>query len=158
MSQPSSHTSSLPGTANDTMVKFAYPQSLVRDYRRWAVLARPKQATLGALVMVCKEDAQAFSAISAEAFAEMPQVVRDIEAALKAFRPYQKINYLMLMMVDREVHYHVLPRYDAAQDFAGTAYADPGWPALPDLTAGPLLEGADLDALVAALKAAWPAA
>jgi len=147
----------LPAAANDTMTKFAFPQSSVREYERWAVLARPKQATLGALVMVCKEDVQAFSEISAEAFAEMPRVVRDIESALKAFRPYQKINYLMLMMVDREVHSHVLPRYDAPQDFAGTTYEDPGWPALPDLTAGPLLEGDDLETLVAALKAAWPA-
>jgi len=153
MSQPATP----PGHPNDTMVNFAYPRSLVRDYAHWAVLVRPKQATLGALVMVCKEEAQAFSEISAAAFAEMPQVVRDIEAGLQAFRPYQKINYMMLMMVDREVHSHVLPRYEASQDFAGTTYADPGWPALPNLTAGPLLEGDDLDALVAALKAAWPA-
>ena len=147
----------LPANANDTMVNFAHPQSLVKDYARWAVLARPKQATLGALVMVCKEDAQAFSAISAEAFAEMPRVVRDIEAGLKAFRPYQKINYLMLMMVDREVHYHVLPRYEAAQDFEGESYEDQGWPALPELAAGPLLEGAALEKLVTALRAVWPA-
>jgi len=35
---------------HDTMLKFGYPKSLVRDYGCWVVLARPKQATLGALV------------------------------------------------------------------------------------------------------------
>jgi diadenosine tetraphosphate (Ap4A) HIT family hydrolase len=148
----------LPSTANDTMIKFGHPQSLVRDYGYWAVLLRPKQATLGALVLVCKEEVQAFSEISNEAFAELPLVVREIETGLKAFKPYQKINYLMLMMVDREVHYHVLPRYDAPQIFAGETYQDPGWPALPELTAGPLLEDAALDELVTALRAVWPTA
>jgi len=147
----------LPATANDTMINFGHPRSLIRDYGHWVVLARPKQATLGALVLACKEDAEAFSAISDGAFAELPLVVRDIEAGLAAFRPYQKINYLMLMMVDREVHYHVLPRYDAPQDFAGATYQDPGWPALPELAAGPLLEDATLGQLVAALRAVWPA-
>jgi diadenosine tetraphosphate (Ap4A) HIT family hydrolase len=145
-------------TANDTMIKFGHPQSLVRDYGYWAVLLRPKQATLGAVVLVCKEEVQAFSEISNEAFAELPLVVREIETGLKAFKPYQKINYLMLMMVDREVHYHVLPRYDAPQVFAGETYQDPGWPALPELAAGPLLEDAALDELVTALRAVWPAA
>jgi len=140
------------------MIKFGHPHSLVRDYGYWAVLLRPKQATLGALVLVCKEEVQAFSEISNEAFAELPLVVREIETGLKAFKPYQKINYLMLMMVDREVHYHVLPRYDAPQVFAGETYQDPGWPALPELTAGPLLEDAALDELVTALRAAWPTA
>ena len=141
---------------NDTLLKFLYPESLVHEYDHWVVLARPKQATLGALVLACKEKAQAFSALSDEAFAELPRAIRDVEQGLRAFRPYDKINYLMLMMVDKEVHYHVLPRYGAEQSFEGRAYSDPGWPAFPDLGAGPALEGGDLAALVAGLKAAWP--
>jgi len=143
---------------NETMTKFGYPGSLIRDYDRWVVLLRPHQATLGALVLVCKDEAEAFSDISGEAFAELQQVVSDIEAGLGAFRPYQKINYLMLMMVDRDVHFHVLPRYDAAQDFQGRAFEDAGWPAVPNLAGGMQPEPAMLDALGAAVKAAWPGA
>ncbi len=141
---------------NDTLLKFLYPESLVREYDRWVVLARPKQATLGALILACKEDAQAFSALSDQAFAELPTAIRDIEQGLQAFRPYDKINYLMLMMVDKEVHYHVLPRYGAEQSFEDRTYGDPGWPAFPDLGAGPSLSGEDLATLVSALKSAWP--
>src|SRR3546814_3602833 len=111
------------------MTKFGDPETRVRDCAHLAVLRRPQQATLGALVLACKDAAHAFSDISAEAFAELQQVTRDIEAGLSAFRPYQKINYLMLMMVDRDVHFHVLPRYAETQSFSGVAYPDGGWPA-----------------------------
>ena len=141
---------------NDTMLNFQYPQSLVKEYGNWVVLVRPKQATLGALVLACKESAQAFSAISAAAFAELPRVIGDIEKGLNAFRPYEKINYLMLMMVDKEVHYHVLPRYGAEQDFGGSSFEDPGWPALPDLASGPELSSDELAQLTAALQSVWP--
>jgi diadenosine tetraphosphate (Ap4A) HIT family hydrolase len=138
------------------MIKFGYPDSLIREYERWVVLLRPQQATLGALVLVCKEPASALSEISAEAFAEMQQAIRDIETGLSAFRPYQKMNYLMLMMVDPDVHYHVLPRYAETQSFEGAAYPDKGWPALPDLTAAVEPDAQVRAALVAAVKAAWP--
>jgi diadenosine tetraphosphate (Ap4A) HIT family hydrolase len=138
------------------MTKFGYPDSLVCDYAHWVVLLRPKQATLGALVLVCKDAATAFSGISPAAFAELHKVTGDIEAGLTAFRPYKKINYLMLMMVDPDVHFHVLPRYAETQSFEGTDYPDTGWPAVPDLGAGVQLETDSLAALATAVKAAWP--
>lgn len=141
---------------NDTMLKFQYPMSLVKEYGNWVVLLRPKQATLGALILASKEEAQAFSAISPEAFAEYPRVIGDIEQGLGTFRPYDKINYLMLMMNDKEVHCHVLPRYGAEQEFEGRAFPDPGWPALPDLSFGHELTGEELAKLAAALQSVWP--
>ena len=118
---------------NPTMEKFGYPGSLVREYRHWAVLLRPQQTTLGALVLVCKDEAEAFSKISAEAFGELPQVTAAIEATLKASFQYDKINYLMLMMVDRDVHFHVIPRYAGPRTFARVEFHDPGWPGPPEL-------------------------
>jgi len=143
---------------NATMVKFGYPDSLICDYDHWVVLLRPHQATLGALVLVCKDPVEAFGDISAEAFAELQQATQDIEAGLSTFRPYQKINYLMLMMVDRDVHFHVLPRYEQEQAFGETVYADKGWPAVPDLAGGTQLDASAQADLVAAVKAAWPGA
>jgi diadenosine tetraphosphate (Ap4A) HIT family hydrolase len=137
------------------MLKFGYPGSLVREYDFWVVMVRPHQATLGALVLACKEEAQAFSDISEAAFAELGQAISDIEAALRRFRAYDKINYLMLMMVDREVHFHVLPRYSTEREFAGQRFEDPGWPAAPDLSAGPALGEEALSALVKELQAVW---
>lgn len=117
---------------NPTIVKFGYPASLIREYQHWVVLLRPAQVTLGSLVLAAKSDAQAYSELPPQAFAEQAQIVGHIEQALRAFCAYDKINYLMLMMIDREVHFHVIPRYSEPRTFAGTEFPDHGWPGIPD--------------------------
>lgn len=139
-----------------TMTKFGFPDTLVADYEHWCVLLRPAQATLGALVLVNKDDASAFSDIPAPAFAELAVATRGIERSLSAFRAFDRINYLMLMMVDPHVHFHVLPRYDAARQIAGMTLADPGWPGPPDLGHAPAEADAGLR-VAAALRDLWPA-
>jgi diadenosine tetraphosphate (Ap4A) HIT family hydrolase len=119
---------------NPTIEKFGYPGSLVREYDYWVVLVRPAQVTLGSLVLAAKSEAQAYSGLAAEAFAEQGRVVSDIERALTEFCAYEKINYLMLMMVDREVHFHVIPRYSEPRSFDQVEFPDRGWPAIPDLS------------------------
>lgn len=118
---------------NPTIEKFGYPASLIREYDHWVVLLRPAQVTLGSLVLAAKSDAQAYSALPPEAYVEQGRVVAQIEEALQSFCAYEKINYLMLMMVDREVHFHVLPRYSGSRDFEGTDFPDHGWPGQPEL-------------------------
>ncbi|MGI9463184.1 MAG: HIT family protein [Aestuariivirgaceae bacterium] len=117
---------------------------------------RSAQATLGAMVLVCKDDATSFAGISPGAFAELGTVTADIEAASKAFRAWDKINYLMLMMVDPDVHFHVLPRYAEQQELDGVAFADPGWPGPPDLGSAVTLSAEQIKALTNGLKAVWP--
>lgn len=141
---------------NATIQKFGYPDTLVADYAHWMVLVRPAQATLGALVLVNKSDATAFSALDLQAFIELHGVIGEIERGLTAFRRYDKINYLMLMMVDREVHFHVLPRYAGEQRFDGRGFDDPGWPGAPNLKANATLSGDALARLVAAIRQDWP--
>lgn len=121
---------------NATMKKFGYPETLIKDYRHWVVLLRPQQVTLGALVLICKDDVDTFSKISREAFSELKEVTMAIEQHLEGRFAYDKINYLMLMMVDRDVHFHVLPRYAQAQQFGQCEFSDHGWPGPPDLTRG----------------------
>ncbi|TXI26718.1 MAG: HIT family protein [Nitrosomonas oligotropha] len=118
---------------NATMRKFGAPQTIIRSFQYWSVLLRPAQATLGALVLAAHEPAQAFSQLSPASFAELHSITGQIESALaKAFH-YDKINYLMLMMVDPDVHFHVIPRYAQPKPFAGMEFIDAGWPAMPNL-------------------------
>ncbi|MDP1786497.1 MAG: HIT family protein [Nitrosomonas sp.] len=115
------------------MRKFGAPQTIIRQYQYWSVMLRPAQATLGALVLAAHEPAEAFSQLSPESFAELHTITGHIESALtKAFQ-YDKINYLMLMMVDPDVHFHVIPRYAQPKPFAGMEFIDAGWPAMPNL-------------------------
>ena len=145
--------------ANATMRKFGHPDTVVADYERWTVLARPQQATLGALVLVCREPATAFSQLSPQAFAELGRVIRDVEGALAHAFAYDKINYLMLMMVDPDVHFHVIPRYGQARSFAGVEFLDRGWPRQPELAGVAEAEAVTLRQIRDAVKQHWaPAA
>ena len=119
---------------NVTMKKFGYPDTLVKEYQHWALLLRPQQATLGALVLVCKDPAVAFSQISTAACTELKEITTAVETSLKKKFSYDKINYLMLMMVDPDVHFHVLPRYAGPRTFNGQDFFDFGWPGPPDLS------------------------
>ncbi|MCJ2187123.1 HIT family protein [Novosphingobium beihaiensis] len=137
---------------NATMEKFGYPATLVAEFEHWVVLARPAQPSLGALVLAAKSDATAFSDLPGEAHGELKQVTTAIEQALHRAVDYAKLNYLMLMMVDPHVHFHVVPRYEGAREWQGREFVDAGWPKVPDLGQAVALEGEDLAALVAWLK------
>ncbi|QNM83264.1 HIT family protein [Sphingomonas sabuli] len=127
--------------ANATMEKFGYPDTLIAELEHWAVLLRPAQVTLGSLILAAKSDVIAYGDLPAEAFAEQGEAVRRIEAALRSFCQYERINYLMLMMVDPNVHFHVIPRYEAARQWKTLTFADTGWPGPPSLKDAIALDG-----------------
>lgn len=141
---------------NPTALKFGYPRNLVAETDRWLVLVRPQQPTFGSLVLVCKEPAQAFSELSAQAFAELQQMVNGIERLLSGVVNYARINYLMLMMVDRDVHFHVIPRYEGVREHAGQTFADAGWPGPPALGDAVTLDPTVAAALAEFLSGQWP--
>ena len=116
---------------NPTIEKFGYPATLLREFEHWLVLLRPAQVTLGSLVLVAKGDATAYHQIQRDAFAEQAEAVAAIERALAAFTAYERINYLMLMMVDPNVHFHVMPRSSSAREWNGIEFPDAGWPGPP---------------------------
>ena len=82
--------------------------------------------TLGSLILAAKLDVDAFSALPSDAFAELASITAEIETTLQSFSEYEKINYLMLMMVDREPHFHVVPRYKGQRKHNGVTFEDHG--------------------------------
>ena len=75
-----------------------------------------------------------------------------IEQALASFCSYEKLNYLMLMIVDPNVHFHVIPRYAGTREWNGLTFADEGRPGPPQLQAARKLEAEQIAALRDALK------
>ena len=140
---------------NPTIAKFGHPATLVRDYDHWVVLLRPAQVTAGSLILAAKSDATAYGELSQAAFIEQGRVVAEIEAVLRRAVAYERINYLMLMMVDPNVHFHVLPRYSGSRSFAGLDIADVGWPGPPDLKSAIPLDRSGIARGVEALTSGW---
>ena len=143
-------------TINATIEKFGYPATLVREFEHWLVLVRPAQVTLGSLILAAKGDATAYRQLPRDAFVEQSAAVAAIETGLAAFCRYERINYLMLMMVDPHVHFHVIPRYEGERSGCGLTVTDAGWPKAPVLGDAVELAPAQIDAMSDWLKGLWP--
>jgi len=119
---------------NETMRKFGAPDTIIYQYQHWSILLRPVQLTLGSIVLVAHDPASAFSELSQDSFTELHKITVQLESTLGRAFKYDKLNYLMLMMVDPDVHFHVIPRYAKPKQFGGIEFTDPGWPGAPDLS------------------------
>ncbi len=121
---------------NATIEKFGYPATLIREYDHWVLMLRPAQVTAGSVILAAKGGASAYGDLPDAAFVEQGRIVGELESRLKNVIEYEKINYLMLMMVDRHVHFHIFPRYGGRRSLAGISFEDSGWPGPPDLKSG----------------------
>ena len=119
---------------NKTLKKFGYPETLLKEFDNWYLLLRPEQVTLGSLILITKNNEYSLSSISDSGFNEFSKVIKIIENVLDDTFAFKKINYLMYMMVDPEVHYHIIPRYSEQKYFKDTLFEDKGWPGLPALS------------------------
>ena len=135
-----------------TLEKFGFPASLVKTYQHWHLLLRPAQPTLGSLILICKENVHQYSDISGAAAVEQALVVSHLETVLRKRFNYSKINYLMLMMVDPAVHFHVIPRYEHPVSFCDNDYPDSGWPGPPNLSGDLALDPACQQELLTTLN------
>ena len=143
---------------NSTLSKFGYPASLIRDYKHWTVLIRPRQVTLGCVIVAEKSDAMALGQLSSDALIELGVVTRELEMTLRELFQYEKINFVALMMVDPNVHFHVLPRYSSPRSFCGMEYRDTGWPKHPDMQFAHDLSPEMLESLRLHLASEWRSA
>jgi len=141
---------------NATIRKFQYPDSLVHEYENWVVLLRPEQVTAGSLILACKGDITRMSEVSTAAYAELSSVIVDVERVLQTLLAYDKINYLLLMMVDNHVHFHILPRFSSPRDWCGVTFVDASWPGPPSVSEVVGVTPQQCLRMLAQLKGNWP--
>jgi diadenosine tetraphosphate (Ap4A) HIT family hydrolase len=101
------------------------------DYWIWSL--RPHQATLGSGILSLKRQCGTFSELKQEEHCDLNRMIKVIEKSLSELFNYDVINYLMLMMFDKQVHFHVIPRYAKEVDFFGDKWRDESWPGIPSL-------------------------
>ena len=142
--------------ANQTMLRFGYPDTVVGETEYWVALLRQRQNTAGCLVLICKEEETGLGKISSEAGAELPAMAAKIEAAVGAAFSPEKFNYLCFMMNDPQVHFHVIPRYPQSVKIGGVEIPDTRWPNPPDT--GPIddLTEDQMATIQNILKDNWP--
>jgi|SRR5690554_3207533 len=118
---------------NEFNLKFDLPKLIIYESKYWIWSLRPEQPTLGSSVISLKRKCSYMRELTLDEHKDYGKIVKVVEASLKKLFNYSKINYLMLMMVDNQVHYHVIPRYDKEISFDNMLWYDYGWPNLPEL-------------------------
>lgn len=112
------------------------------DYWNWSL--RPHQVTLGAGILLLKRECSTLAELSQDEFSDLNNIIKVIEPTLKNTLNYDIMNYLMLMMVDKQVHYHVIPRYANQIVLFNEIWKDNAWPGVPNLAG----EALDINKLV----------
>lgn len=113
--------------------KFKVKEYKIHETEHWIWSLRPHQATLGAGILSLKRECAAFAELEQKEFADLKNIINVIEPTLKRSFKYDVINYLMLMMLDKHVHYHIFPRYKRPVELLGEVWKDESWPAVPQL-------------------------
>ncbi|WP_421381806.1 HIT family protein [Bacillus salacetis] len=114
--------------------KFNIEELKIYETKHWIWSLRPNQATLGSGVLSLKRECATFGELKPEEYSDLNNIVKVIENTLKNSFDYDIINYLMLMMVDKHVHYHIIPRYRRQINLFNFLWLDKGWPGLPNLS------------------------
>ena len=107
--------------------------------------------TLGSCVLIARRHTESLAGLGPAELAAFGAAVDVAESRLRAAFSFDKINYLLLMMVDRHLHFHILPRYASVRRFAGMEWLDAAWPKAPVLDSA-VPAGAALEMIVAALR------
>jgi diadenosine tetraphosphate (Ap4A) HIT family hydrolase len=116
--------------------KFRLADLTILRMEHWTWSVRPVHSTLGSSILSLNRFCARFGDITTEEASEIGSAAREIERRLGGtFKP-EKINYLMLMMVDAHLHFHVIPRYSSPREFGDVRWVDAGWPAFPSLGDG----------------------
>jgi len=79
------------------------------DYWKWSV--RPLQCTIGAGILSLKRPVEHMVELTTDEGTDFVKMVQKIEKTLLSAFAMDKMNYIMLMMVDLHIHFHVVPRY-----------------------------------------------
>src|SRR3546814_18216809 len=84
---------------------------------------------------------------SSDLFTELKRATAHINTALSKAVSHAKLNYLMLMMVDPHVHFHVFPRYEGERSARAMTFADASWHGPPELSKARKLSGDQIEGL-----------
>lgn len=113
---------------------FAVEELLIAATEHWTWSVRPEQITLGTGVLALKRHCPTFGQMAPAEGHDLASAVAIVEANLRvAFEP-DRINYVMLMMRDHHVHFHVVPRYAGPRQFVDRLWLDEAWPTAPSLS------------------------
>jgi diadenosine tetraphosphate (Ap4A) HIT family hydrolase len=120
-------------SAEALIEKFSISANVIHEDEYWTVSLRPRQPTIGSLIVSLKRDCTSLGELTTNEAISLGVTFRVVNATLTESFSANKINYLCLMMMDPQVHFHVIPRYADVIRIGGGDFADKFWPGPPDI-------------------------
>jgi diadenosine tetraphosphate (Ap4A) HIT family hydrolase len=118
----------------DFKLKFRVDEFTIYKNNSWTWSLRPAQPTLGSGILSLNRYALHLSEVTDNEMKDLGSMIFVIEKTMKKTFDYDIMNYLMLMMVDHHVHYHVIPRYKQSKFFGDLSWIDNAWPGVPAIS------------------------
>jgi len=138
---------------DEILKKFVIEDNFIFEYSGWTVLYRETQVTLGSLVLIYSEkDATSLGEISPSAFSHLPYLINTLEKFFIMNFEAEKFNYLALMMIDPQPHFHFFPRYSKKRLYKDKTYQDSSWPGPISLSVSCSVDHESKKALISSLK------
>jgi diadenosine tetraphosphate (Ap4A) HIT family hydrolase len=94
----------------------------------WIVVVNRNQNLLGKTMIVLRRGLERVADLTSDEWLDLQAQLIEVTRRLDtAFAP-DHYNYAFLQNVDPQVHLHVIPRYAAPRELAGTRFEDPDYP------------------------------
>lgn len=114
------------------IAKFSPEASRVGESALWIAVLRPKQITVGSLVLLPKRPIEDFGQVKEDEATDLFRAIAGCQALLRSTFAPDRFNLIAAMMKDPFVHFHLIPRYSTPRTVDQVTVIDEDWPALVD--------------------------
>jgi diadenosine tetraphosphate (Ap4A) HIT family hydrolase len=97
----------------------------IAESTNWALLLNTDQSLLGRCYLLLKRPETDALALTPQELGELWQMAAKARQALTDAWEPDHFNYAFLMNLDKQVHFHVIPRYRHKREFVGGTFVDP---------------------------------
>jgi diadenosine tetraphosphate (Ap4A) HIT family hydrolase len=104
---------------------FVRAETVVEDGPTWTIAVNINQNLLGKTVVVLNRPCQSVTDLTLAEWTDLYTQIKRIRVALDLLFEPDLCNYAFLMNVDRQVHLHVIPRYESVRQWSGQQFEDP---------------------------------
>lgn len=128
--------------------------TVIAEDAYWTMRVNDNQATLGRVFFALKRPETDALNLTADEHAALWRFLTDAKSALTTLFAPDHFNYMALMNLTPQVHWHIFPRYQLPREFAGQTFTDGEWGGHYNPARTVTLDDATQGALVAALLSA----
>ncbi|GAB4462741.1 MAG: HIT family protein [Armatimonadaceae bacterium] len=125
---------------------------LIAEGNYWALVLNKDQSLLGRSFLLLKRPETDPLALTEDESRELWLFSRKVREVLdRAWEP-DHFNYAFLMNIDKQVHFHIIPRYQRKREFAGGTYVDPEFGGHYNIGPPRILDDEAYDAVISEMR------